>query len=197
MRFDRIPAPPRQAGVVASLLANRKVQEELNVTAEQQTRYDEQLALLREERNRHRSKITQLPRDLTLKDRVAKQAEIDKALLDSEAKFIDDCLTDAQKIRFRQIVLQGDGVHAFGRDEVLQALKLTPDQTDKIARIVLHQDNEQVNIQMSGRGGNPPLSRLRELSRESVEKAVAVLTDEQKKVWGKLIGEAYGQLFER
>jgi hypothetical protein len=208
-RFDRIPAPPYQAGELTRLLSSFAVQKELKLTEDQIVELRKQLDQARNELSAFHKGVNELPRDLTPTERQDKQRELQAPAIAIERKMVAQSLTAEQRERFRQIVVQSDGPIAFGRDEVLAALKLTPEQVDKIARIVLNYQNA---VSQSGRpvGGGQVLSpdkqqaaqpgaggrifvldptKVRELARQAVEKAVAVLTDEQKAKWKELIGE--------
>ena len=72
-------------------------------------------------------------------------------------------------------------------------MQLGDDQIDKIARVVIGHGNSMRAAQMAPRDGKSgyPFDKMRALSREHVEKAVGLLTDEQKKTWKELIGEPY------
>jgi len=192
-RLDKIPAPVRQPGVLHALLATKPVQDDLKLTPEERGRLDERLKAIKSANDESQQKIRDLPRDLPPFDRMDQQQAILKAAAETEVKTISDALTPPQYRLFRQIVLQSDGASAFGRDEVLAALKLTPEQVDKIARIVFKLQNAMLDAGGGGRGSGEgsPGARKRELARKLTNEAVDALTDEQKAKWKELIGEPF------
>jgi eukaryotic-like serine/threonine-protein kinase len=192
-RLDKIPAPVRQPGAFVTLLSSKAVQEDLKLTAEERSRLDERLKAIKAANQDSQQKIRDLPTDLPPFERMDKQQSLLKSAAEMEVKTISEALTVPQYRRFRQILLQSDGPSAFGREEVLAALKLTPEQVDKIARIVFKLQNAMLDSGGGGRGSGEgsPGARKRELARELTKEAVAALTDDQKAKWKELIGEPF------
>jgi eukaryotic-like serine/threonine-protein kinase len=190
-KLDKIPTPLRPPGAFVTLLSSKAVQEDLKLTPEERGKLDERLKTVKAANDASAQSIRDLPRDLPPFERLEKQQAILKAAAEAESKAISETLTTPQNRRFRQILLQADGPIAFGREEVLAALKLTPDQVDKIARIVFKLQNAMLDSGGGGRGseGTSPGARKRELARQLTKEAVDALTDEQKAKWKELIGE--------
>jgi hypothetical protein len=192
-RLDKIPSPVRPPGALVTLLGAKSVQDDLKLSAEERGRVDERLKAIKAANQDSQQKIRELPADLPPFERMDKQQALLKASAEMEVKSISEALTAPQFRRFRQILLQTDGPSAFGREEVLAALKLTPEQVDKIARIVFKLQNAMLDGGGGGRGsgGGNSGARKRELARQLTSEAVAALTDEQKAKWKELIGEPF------
>jgi eukaryotic-like serine/threonine-protein kinase len=190
-RLDKIPAPVRQPGAFVTLLSTKSVLDDLKLTPEERGWLDERLKAIKAANQAAQQQIRDLPGNIPPFERMDKQKEILKSAAGQEVKAISEALTPPQYKRFRQILLQADGPSAFGRDEVLAALKLTPDQVDKIARIVFKMQNAQLDSPAGGRGsgGSNPGAKKRDLAREFTKEAVDLLTDDQKAKWKELIGE--------
>jgi RNA polymerase sigma factor (sigma-70 family) len=193
IRMDRIPAPQSRPGVRTTLLAKNALQQDLKLTDDQLKQLKDRVQDLQKLGRVYALQIQGLPRDLSFSERLAKQVELSKPLIDAEMKVLSDIFTKDQQTRFRQIEIQTEGPSAFGREDVLRALKLSEDQIDKIARVVVGYGNAMRAQQMAPRDGKSgyPFDKMRTVSNEYVEKAVAVLNDEQKKTWKDLIGEPF------
>jgi hypothetical protein len=106
---------------------------------------------------------------------------------------IQQILSADQLKRLRQIALQVRGSMAFHEPEVVSALELTSEQKDEIRLI-------EGESRPGGRGGprpgppphpGGPPRRDRESQRLSVERILALLTDEQTEKWKALIGAPF------
>ena len=103
-------------------------------------------------------------------------------------KFLAGVLTPDQEDRLHQLLTQWQGVGAFMAPEIQSALKLSAEQREKIKTIVMGADkNEQERLH----GGSQERESFEAIRKENIEKAIAVLTDEQKKTWRDLIGESF------
>ncbi|MCS6852572.1 MAG: hypothetical protein NZ700_15560 [Gemmataceae bacterium] len=116
-----------------------------------------------------------------------------KKLQEAVSKAIDENLTPEQAKRLKQIMLQQRGLDAFNEPRVKEALKLTEDQAEKIRGIREEMAEKMREAFQRGGGGNPreAFEKLRQLRKDMWDKAVNVLTDEQKKVWKDLAGEPF------
>jgi serine/threonine protein kinase len=88
-------------------------------------------------------------------------------------------LTQAQRTRLRQLALQARGVMAFEESEVIAALKLKPEQRERIRGM----------WPWFGGPGKKPDSEPRR--KASMKKALAVLTPEQAARWRELTGTPF------
>jgi Spy/CpxP family protein refolding chaperone len=177
----------------AALLTNKGVQKELKVTDEQAGKLD---TLAQEMRDKQREQFEKF-RDIPKEERREKAQEAGRTLNAELLKRLRDVLQPEQVKRFEQIQLQQSGPNAFLTPRVQEGLKLTDDQKSKIREI-----NDDLGQSMrdaaqdfqSDREGT--MKKIVALRKQATEKAVGVLTDEQKKSWRDLTGEPFEVKFE-
>ena len=167
----------------AMLLTNKSVQKELKVSDEQGEKL-KTLSTETMEKNRERFQGFQ---DLSPEERQAKQREAQAEL----TKSLDGVLKPEQVKRFRQIELQVGGMMAFNQPRVVEALKLTDEQKEKIRGI-----GEEAQGQMPSREdsqADPAAAQKKraEITKGATEKVTALLTEDQKKEWKELAGEPF------
>jgi len=92
--------------------------------------------------------------------------------------------------RFNQIRTQTLGFAAFQDSSVVKALKLTDDQVKEIKEIADDQRKEFEELRQGG-GGPEMFTKMQEIQKASLTKAVAVLKDEQKKSWEEMKGKTF------
>jgi len=173
------------------LLRNPGVQKELKVTDDQKEKLTKISADIRE---KHKDDLAKL-RDLSQEDRT----KLMKEIADESKKAYGEVLNADQMKRLHQIELQQRGVQAFSDPEVQSALKLTDEQKDKLKTINEDARKEmQAAFQGGGQGGDreAAMKKLQELRKDTMDKASAVLTADQKKAWKDMTGEAYEVKFE-
>ncbi len=95
--------------------------------------------------------------------------------------------------RFNQIRTQTLGFAAFQDSSVVKALKLTEDQVKEIKEIADDQRKEMEELFQGGGGGGggERFTKMGEIQKASLTKAVAVLKDEQKKTWEEMKGKTF------
>jgi Spy/CpxP family protein refolding chaperone len=176
------------------LLTNKSVQKELKVTDEQAQKLD---AFAEEMGNKAREqgeKIRELPED----ERPAKFREWIATFTAEVRKGAGEILKPEQTKRLDQIQVQQMGANSFGMlPRVQEALKLTDEQKAKVKEITdeLNQARRDAFQDFqSDREGT--MKKVAELSKQATDKAVAVLTDDQKKSWKELTGEPFEVKFE-
>jgi hypothetical protein len=115
-----------------------------------------------------------------------------------QKKAISELLNADQQKRYHQLELQQQGVMAFGRKEVREALKLTADQGEKIQEIqrsqmqAMREAMQGVDFQnMTDEERQAMQRRMEALQKATYDKCVAVLTAEQQKQWKEMIGEPF------
>jgi hypothetical protein len=125
-------------------------------------------------------------RDLSPEDRRKKFEEIAKA----NDKALADILKPEQMKRTKQISLQVRGGRAFADPEVVEALKFTAEQKDKIKAI---QEEAQKEMRDLFQGGNREEARkkIAELRKSTDAKLNELLNTEQKAKWKELTGEPF------
>jgi len=173
----------------AALLSNKSVQKELKVTDEQAEKLN---TFAREMLDKQREEF-QASRDLSQEER--RERARNRAI--ELVKGMGQILKPEQVKRFEQLQLQQSGAGAFSSPRVQEELKLTDDQQSKLREI-----NEESGRAMrdafqdsqSDREG--AMKKFAELRKQATEKAVGVLTDEQKKTWKEMTGEPFEVVFE-
>jgi Spy/CpxP family protein refolding chaperone len=181
------------------LLANKSVQEELKITDEQKTKIEEIAKESREKTDAILGKIDLQDKD-NLKEAFAKRREAfeqnkDKVneINQTSEKAMLAILDDGQKKRFKQIETQVGGLASFQKEEVVKALNLTDDQKEKIKVIAEDVGKDIGDLQKEAFRDKSGEARkkIASLRKESMEKAVAVLNDDQKAKWKELTGEPF------
>ena len=197
---ERHPKPvgdmPRVGGMMGGpaampmfLLGSPRVQKELELS-------DEQKAKLKELAANYFRQIRQQMgglRELGEQQRIEKLAQMQKkahAQGHELCKRIDDVLSSHQRRRFKQILLQVRGVTALGDKDVAEALELT-DQQKRGLKAVGDSAREKL-AELHRQRGDLEWQQVREkahaIQKESTEKALAVLTEEQKGKFEKMKG---------
>jgi hypothetical protein len=191
---------------VGFLISNEAVQKELKLDKDQVDKATEAVKNVRE---KHADDFAKL-RDVPQEERRAKMQELTKAVNDETLKGVSEVLKPEQLTRLKQIELQRASFAAFSRADVQEALKLTTEQKEKVKTI---SDEANKDIQTlrgaggqggrqgrgqggaggaGGRGGfganNEKVTALR---KETSEKLVALLNDDQKKTWKGMTGDAF------
>jgi Spy/CpxP family protein refolding chaperone len=177
----------------AMLLSNKGVQKEIKATDEQAGKLD---SLAEELRGKQREAF-QGNQGLSPEERREKMQEFQKTLQADINKGLGEILKPEQVKRFHQIQTQTAGAGAFTTSRVAEALKLTDDQKSKVREI--NQETFQAigNLRQefpNDREG--AMKKMAELRKTATEKAVELLTDEQKATWKELTGEPYEVKFE-
>lgn len=162
-------------GSTIFLLGQKSVQEELKLS-------DEQVTKVKELADKQRESFQGL-RDLSQEERRTKMQEMAKA----NEKAVAEILKPQQLRRVKQIALQQQGVRAVNNEEVAKALNITDEQKEKIREI---QRSAFEGIRGLGRD-EEGRKKLQELMKETNEKAMAVLTAEQKSKLKKMQGKPF------
>ena len=174
----------------AGLIANEGVQKELKLTDEQTSKAQ---AVARDVRERHHGEFDKV-QDLDAQKRSEKMAEIVRTMISETNKGLADVLKPEQMKRYRQIQFQHLGLMAFTEPEVQSKLKLTDDQVGQIRRI--NADSQSQRRELSqGAGGDGNRAEMQKksatLGKESMDKALAVLSADQKQAWKDMTGEPF------
>jgi hypothetical protein len=179
----------------AGLIANEGVQKELKLTDEQTSKAE---AVAREVREKYHGEFAKVE-DLDAQKRSEKMAEIVRTMTSETNKGLADVLKPEQMKRYRQIQLQQLGLMAFTEPEVQSKLKLTDDQVGQIRRINADSQSQRRELsQGGGGGGNREEMQKKEatLGKEGMDKALAVLSADQKQAWKDMTGEPFEVQFQ-
>jgi hypothetical protein len=173
------------------LLDNDGVQSELNLTDEQKEKAVEVTGKIREKYNDVDQGLYHNYPEVfgkAIRERTNKEAEeIDKAL--------EDILKPEQMKRYHEIKLQSGGIMSFSDPDVQQALRLNPEQREKINSVI--DDSREMFRQTLG-GWRLLINfwgkmNKAQLMRKGLGKKVVseILDDEQKMIWKELTGEPF------
>jgi Spy/CpxP family protein refolding chaperone len=117
-----------------------------------------------------------------------------KKLPDAVQKAIAEVLDAKQAKRLKQIQLQQRGSQALTDAAVAKELKISESQKEKINTILADSRKEMQELFQGGAGrGN--LEKLTTLRKETREKVLNVLSDEQKKAYQEMTGEEFKMQF--
>jgi Spy/CpxP family protein refolding chaperone len=124
---------------------------------------------------------------LTQEDRRSKMPELRKVMDDK----VDSVLNSQQKARVKEIRLQVRGVAALTSKEVVETLKLTDDQVNKIKELTaaLRKDTREARQAAVTSGDRSSVREaVAKVRKEGTEKIMAVLTPDQKAGLEKMQG---------
>jgi hypothetical protein len=192
-------------GGVGFLISNESVQKELKMDKDQTEKATE---AVKKVRDAHMDDFAKL-RDLPQEERRGKMQEMTTKINTETEKAVAEVLKPEQLARLKQIELQRAGFAAYTRPEVETALKLTTEQKEKIKTISDEANKEIRELMPMGRGqgggggggqgrgqgrggfGGPNAEKIAGIRKETSEKIVAVLNDEQKTAWKGMTGTPF------
>ncbi len=190
-----VPVQPKADAAVppsaARLLAHRKLQKELKMTAEQRIALVDALEDVDEE---YAKKFQDLAKVPNLPDEAFDR--LDRAQEAARAKALSDAakgLTAAQRARLNQLDVRVRGVAAFADPAVEQALELTAAQK-KTVKTALEQLKAAVDKFLDGDGDENDTegqrkAKLFAVRAERQKDIEALLTKDQREKWARLQGE--------
>jgi hypothetical protein len=162
------------------LLGNPSVQKELKLDDAQKEKATKLAAEMREKRQGFQ--------DLSQEERQKANAEI----MAATQKGVNEILKPEQLKRYNEIRYQQMGAMAFNDPDVASKLKITDDQKEKIRTINMDSQSQMREIfqemQNDREGATKKLTALR---KEISEKAVGVLSSEQKTTWKEMLGAPF------
>jgi hypothetical protein len=189
--------------VTARVLDNKALQEELKLTSEQKDKLkpvaDKQAEFAKKQGQGFgggkggkggfdKEKFAEAQ-----KERQAMQEEVKKA--------VNEALTEAQKMRVKQIEVQAAGPAAFTTEENVKGLNLTDTQKTKIKEVSeeFTKESREARRELFGGGGggfDPAKAaevnqKVDKLSTAAVTKIVEALNEDQKKTWKTVVGEPF------
>jgi Spy/CpxP family protein refolding chaperone len=120
--------------------------------------------------------------------------QFQKRAQETEAK-VKEVLLPHQTERLEQLALQRQGVRALATEDLQGKLAFTDEQKKKIATIQEAQERFRAAFQRGGNnnqeGARPNFEEMRAQQQKDEADMLAVLTDEQKKKFEELKGEAF------
>jgi hypothetical protein len=176
-------------GGPAGLINLAPVQKELKLSEDDVTKAKETIKGVTDKYADEMAKLADLPREEQMPKRMeigAKQTEDIYLALAKDWK-------PEQLKRLKQLGVQQMGLNAFNSPAVAKALKLTDEQKEKVTALVGEQREEMGNMFGGGAGGDPAENqkKMANMRKEFTNKAVAILTDDQKKEWKDQTGDPF------
>jgi Spy/CpxP family protein refolding chaperone len=121
-----------------------------------------------------------------------KAAPIMKEIGDSTKKELESILDKDQFKRYKQISIQAMGFQAFFDEEVVKALKITEEQTQKLEAMQEEmQGAMQDAFQSAQDDRQAAMQKIGEIRTKAFKDAAELLSAEQKTAWGELIGKEF------
>ena len=102
-------------------------------------------------------------------------------------------LSEKQRLRMQNLILQAQGYDALGRKDVSAKLKLSPEQQAKLAAAGHDMHARAGELQMSDASQSPEdrAKALARLQAERHRRVLAELDEKQTQLWGRLLGEPF------
>ena len=111
-------------------------------------------------------------------------------------KGLADVLKSEQMKRYRQIQLQQLGLMAFTEPDVQSQLKLSDEQVGLIRKINAESQTQRREFAQGGGNRGEMQKKGAILGKESMDKALAVLSADQKQAWQDMNGEPFEVRFQ-
>jgi hypothetical protein len=111
-------------------------------------------------------------------------------------KRLADVLKPEQMKRYRQIQLQQLGLMAFTEPDVQSKLKLSDEQVGRIRKINAQSQSQRREFAQGGRNRGQMQKKVETPGKDSMDKALAVLSVDQKRAWNDMTGEPFEVRFQ-
>lgn len=165
-----------------TLLGHRAVQRELKLTAEQQSK----IASLLDEIDREIARRV----NATAADPVKLSEEaITNDVLSKRGPELQQALTSRQANRLWEISMQASGPGVFGNNRIVRALKLTPEQTERLGEEAAKMVDEVTRLALDvDQDGKVIELKANAAKKECLKASLSVLTDQQRQDLAALMG---------
>jgi hypothetical protein len=174
---------------IAGLLDNKDVQKELNLTDDQ---VEKAKKVVEEVRDKHKDEFDKLPQG---QEGFQKRMELGRQVSDETIKQLADVLKPEQTKRLKQLQLQQTarflGPRIFLTPDVESALKLSDKQKDDLKTLSDDYQKDMQDLRSGGNFNQETFQKMESIRKESMENALKVLDDKQKKGWEDLNGAAF------
>jgi len=182
------------------LLSNKGVRKEIKLSDEQ---YGKVHKIVKQVQDKYQPKLSKTRADGDKATFVKLVADSTRETRDRVNKALPDILTPEQAKRLKQIQIQVNGLISLNKMEVQKELQLTDKQKDEIKGIGenLKSDIAEVVKDAAGSPAQRLLEKARKaaeaarkiksLNEEATQKALAKLTEEQKKTWHEMTGDKF------
>lgn len=172
------------------LLTNKSVQQEIKLD---ETQIAKTTKVVEDAGAKMREKMEDIPDD----QRRERIPQIFRAANEEVKSALKDVLKPEQMTRLEQISRQQQGIQAFTDPTVQEKLQLSDDQKSRLKEISDNSSTQMREIfSNAGDDRQAAMQKMTALRKETLEKGVAVLSDDQKKTWKDLTGEPFEVKFE-
>lgn len=166
-----------------SLVGVKEVQDELSITDSQRKQLQENQSQL-DEKNRaigaKMREIAELPEEERPERFQSNRQKMEEAARYALSK-IDLILEPNQRERLKQLQIQREGSQVFARPDVIEELKLSPQQQEKIQSI-----RDAARALAAG-----PFGPTEEQRRQTIQDVIAVLDESQQEKWQTIRGKEF------
>ena len=177
-----------------NLLGNPGVQKELKLDEGQ---IEKATALMTETREKMMEIGSQLG-DLQGPERFTKMRELAKPIQDEALKTAGAFLKPEQLKRLHQIEIQQRGpAGALADAEIAKKLKVTAEQETKVKAIMAEMQEGMNELRAAaGQDRQAMMQKFTALRKETNAKVVALMSEEQQKMWKEMTGEPFEVVFQ-
>lgn len=177
-----------------NLLGNPGVQKELKLDEGQIEKSTELVAETREKMMALGSQIG----DLQGPERMTKMRELAKPIQDEALKTAGAFLKPEQLKRLHQIEIQQRGPSgALADAAIAKKLKVTPEQETKVKAIMAEMQEGMNELRAAaGQDRQAMMQKFTALRKETNAKVVALMSEEQQKMWKEMTGEPFEVVFQ-
>ncbi|WP_435017709.1 hypothetical protein TA3x_005329 [Tundrisphaera sp. TA3] len=172
-------------GGVVGLITNESVQKELKLEEDQ---IEKAKGVADELREKSRESMSSL-QDLEPAERMKKFQEINWTTNEEGLKALGAFMKPEQTKRLKEIVLQQQGANALTYPPFAKKLNVTDDQSDKVRTIITDSFTEMREAMQAE--GSDRMAAMEKIRKETNEKVLAVMTDDQKKQYKEMLGEPF------
>jgi hypothetical protein len=180
-------------GGPVALLGNPGVQKELKLDSEQ---VEKATALASEIREKMTGLRDQL-QGLQGQEAQAKRQELMKPINEGAMKSAAAFLKPEQVKRLHEIELQQRGANALSDPAIAKKLGVTDEQAAKVKTILADSQAEMRELfQSAGDDRQAAMAKVQTLRKETNNKVMALMTEDQKKTWKEMTGEPFEVVFQ-
>jgi Spy/CpxP family protein refolding chaperone len=196
-----------QQSIFMTALTNADLQKELKITDDQKKALKPMMEKA-EALNKERQEMFAGGAGGFDRDKMTAMMEKAQKLGEEVKAAAEKALTADQVKRAKQIEVQVMGMRAFSNEEIAKKLNVTDEQKEKLKGVMEEYQKEGQDLRQEygirgfgggGGGGEPPSAekmaeytkKNKALTDETMEKIMKGMTDEQKKMWKEMTGEAF------
>jgi Spy/CpxP family protein refolding chaperone len=186
--------PAKEAHIsTPPLITVKSVQQELKMTDEQIKKVAQIPEMVKK---KLQEKLNALD-DLEGRELREKSKEAREQYRQEFPKLLAEILTPEQMARLNQIHLQFIGVKAFVEPSVVKAMNFTDEQKAKIDNIIKDNSKETFEVYLQSNGDAVAArKKVDALNKKQMDRALAVLTDEQKAKWKEVTKTPFDVKFD-